>query len=265
MEHVLSKDERRQVEFFDRAASLGYLQSTIDRHDGKGLKCEYIDLWSQHYIRRFVPSGTDVRVLEIGCGGGRNLIHLANRIDRGYGIDIAPKQIENAETRKREYGIRNLEFATSPDSLSDGLRSVDTVFTMWMLPSFEDDGALVRCLLEYRRACPAARRFIFFEQAANGTYIEESEGQFWKKVRTVSDYAKLFAKCGLAIIQHEILNEKGFGPFYKTVYMTPLYKIWPTWLRVNPMLFWADRLLVKRRIADEFTDCVFVCEPTSLQ
>jgi SAM-dependent methyltransferase len=47
--------------------------------------------------------------LEIGCGLGRMLVHLAERFDRVYGVDIAPEMIEGA----RELVPANVELAVN--------------------------------------------------------------------------------------------------------------------------------------------------------
>jgi SAM-dependent methyltransferase len=53
--------------------------------------------------------------LEVGCGLGRMLVHLAERFDRVYGVDIAPEMIEGA----RELMPANVELAiNSGDDLA---------------------------------------------------------------------------------------------------------------------------------------------------
>ena len=70
----------------------------------------------------------DWRVLEIGCGVGRLLRPLSERVARAVGVDLSPEMIE----RGREYcaGRPNVELRLTEGSL-DGLpdRSFDFVFS----------------------------------------------------------------------------------------------------------------------------------------
>lgn len=55
------------------------------------------------------PTINDV-VLDAGCASGRQAFKLADKINRGYGTDIAEKFIEAANQYKAEVGVDNLEF-----------------------------------------------------------------------------------------------------------------------------------------------------------
>jgi len=60
-------------------------------------------------LRTLCDSGTP-RVLELGCGTGWNLIELAPFIERGVGVDFAPRLIERARANAARRGAANLEF-----------------------------------------------------------------------------------------------------------------------------------------------------------
>ena len=255
-----SEEESHQVRIFNAWAKKEYLQSTIDPRDQKGLKCDYIDHWSRYYIKKFVVDKNRVDVLEIGCGSGRNLFALAPYIGHGYGIDVAEKQIENAEARQRQMRIENVSFFTNPEAFFAHDTNTKKVFTMWVLSGFASDENLCAMLSRYCEKISMAECFVFFEQVARRTYVVEEEWGFHKKVRTLDDYMAILSKVGLKVQIFKILNEKGYGPFYRLVYMGRLYKFWPKWLNINKALFLFDRYLVRRKIADTFTDCVFVCK-----
>jgi len=253
-------DELNQIRIWNRYAKRGYLQSTIDPRDKKGLKCDYIDKWSRYYIEKFVLDTRKTDVLEIGCGSGRNLFFLSPFINHGYGIDIAEEQIKNAEARKRELGMSNVTFSTDPEKCSCWGRRIRVVFTMWVLQHCADDDALCAMLADYRRMLPLADRFVFFEQVARECYTVNEGGRLYKKVRSVADYRRILSGAGIPMRSFTVLNEKGFGPFYRAVYGGPLYWCWPRWLRINALLFALDRRLVHRTVSKRFTDCVFICE-----
>jgi SAM-dependent methyltransferase len=257
---IYNTDEANQARIWNAYAEKGYLQSTIDPRDGKGLKCDYIDRWAHYYIKKFVLTGSKQNILEIGCGSGRNLFASAPRIQHGYGIDIALKQIENAEARRRRLRLEKLSFFTEPETFFKCNVDIHSLFTMWVLAGFSFDENLCSMLITYRTKLPMVERFVFFEQIAQKSYIVEENGQFYKKIRTYKDYLKIFSKVGLNIQEFKILNEKGAGPLYRRIYMSKLYGYWPRWLNLNAMLFFLDRYFVRREITDTFTDCVFVCE-----
>jgi len=49
-------------------------------------------------------------VIEFGCGVGKNLFGIADKIKLGYGIDINPLYIRIANRLKKHYGINNIKF-----------------------------------------------------------------------------------------------------------------------------------------------------------
>lgn len=255
----LNEDEQNQRKIWDRYAERGYLQSTIDPNDEKGLKCNYIDLWSQYYLRQFLPINKKASLLEVGCGSGRNLFSLAPHVNNAFGIDVSEKQINNAERWKKKKNADNIFFFNNADKLFMLCPNIRCLFTMWVLQGFRDDINLLGMIRTYMARLPTVKTFIFFEQVATQSYVVEEESSFYKKIRTVKDYKQLFSQVGLRLIAHKILNEKGFGLLYRCIYMTKLYRYWPRWLNLNKALFFIDRSLVKRQIADTFTDVVFVC------
>ncbi len=56
------------------------------------------------------PDPAHARVLELGCGGGSNIIPLAYGLPEAefFGIDLSPRQIEIARTRAEKLGLTNL-------------------------------------------------------------------------------------------------------------------------------------------------------------
>jgi ubiquinone/menaquinone biosynthesis C-methylase UbiE len=68
----------------------------------------------EHLDGRFAPS----RCLDFGCGVGRLLIPLARRFESVTGVDISPAMMEEAARNCRLYGLDNVSFAQSDDTLS---------------------------------------------------------------------------------------------------------------------------------------------------
>jgi SAM-dependent methyltransferase len=256
----LNEDELNQARIWNRySQERGYLQSTIDPNDSKGLKCDYIDRWSRYYINKYVLGTEPGDILEIGSGSGRNLLALAPCVNHAYGIDIAQKQIEKALKERERLGIGNVSFFKDLDSFVEVSTHVSKVFSMWVLAHIMRDEDVTDMLIRYLDRIPTLAWFLFFEQVAREPYEVMEGGVHYKSVRTVSQYEDIFTKSGLEIVDFNILNEKGFGPLYRLLYLSRLYRHWPLWLNVNKVLFALDRHIVKRKISDVFTDCLFGC------
>lgn len=58
------------------------------------------------------PDVRQCRVLELGCGRGGNLLPMAERLPESHfvGIDLSPRQIEEAQEHTRILGFKNVEF-----------------------------------------------------------------------------------------------------------------------------------------------------------
>lgn len=67
-----------------------------------------------HVLGVATPEVTTARVLEIGCGGGGNLIPVAAAFPdaRCVGVDLSPVQIKEARERAQAANLGNIEFRT---------------------------------------------------------------------------------------------------------------------------------------------------------
>ena len=100
------------------------------------------------------------RVLEIGCGTARNLIHMARRCPSAqlFGIDASSEMLKSARTNVAYAGIRHqvrLEYCLaeefSPGTVFGSMEPFDTVFfsySLSMIPKWQ--AALDRGLLNLR-------------------------------------------------------------------------------------------------------------------
>lgn len=67
-------------------------------------------------------------VLEFGCGPGKNLFAIADKINLGIGIDINGLYIRLAKRLSKKYGIKNLQFMKYNGIKFPDLGKVDIVF-----------------------------------------------------------------------------------------------------------------------------------------
>ena len=78
-----------------------YLSRPIDIRKDKRLNIE------EFFIKSFTPT---MRVLDIGCGNGHNLLENCKFFGVGLGIDNDPEHIQIAQNAKQEMGLENVEF-----------------------------------------------------------------------------------------------------------------------------------------------------------
>jgi SAM-dependent methyltransferase len=128
----------------------------LEQQTGKGWKRLFgVQAPYRRHIRRVVEG----RVLDVGCGIGRNLQHLDGR---GVGVDINPHSIEVA----RRSGLTvytNDEFVTSVDAVESGF---DTMLFAHVLEHMNSDhaSALLGAYLPYLR--PGGRVVVIVPQEA---------------------------------------------------------------------------------------------------
>lgn len=60
-----------------------------------------------HVISWFTPLTADMRVVVIGCGYGRESLHIARRVGHVYGIDVSEVILDKARLYTRQNGVYN--------------------------------------------------------------------------------------------------------------------------------------------------------------
>lgn len=73
-----------------------------------------VDAITQHLDGDFNPS----RCLDFGCGVGRLVVPLARRFGRVTGVDVSLAMMEEAARNCQKYGLANVDFVQSDDTLS---------------------------------------------------------------------------------------------------------------------------------------------------
>ena len=86
---------------FARADPLHYVAANRDNWDEEGFYAMGADLAAE-VLEWAGPGVGRERMLEIGCGAGRMLVHFAPVFEHVVGVDIAPEMIERARPRMPE-------------------------------------------------------------------------------------------------------------------------------------------------------------------
>jgi len=64
-------------------------------------------------IYKFLAPKSSDKVLDVGCASGRQIFKLANKINEGYGVDIAESFIKQADRYKEISKLNNTHFAVA--------------------------------------------------------------------------------------------------------------------------------------------------------
>lgn len=90
----------------------------------------------RRFLGAYIPSDRPLRVLEVGCGPGRNLDYLPETVDY-TGCDLSAKYIEHA---KKRYGHRAQFYCLSVADLGElDLDKFDIVMSIGTLHHLSDD------------------------------------------------------------------------------------------------------------------------------
>lgn len=88
---------------------------------------EYVErIWREiedHFVKDFKPKKT----IDFGCGVGRLLIPLAKRSEKTIVIDISQKMLDETSQNCKNFGLENVSFIQSDDTLSKLTEKVDFI------------------------------------------------------------------------------------------------------------------------------------------
>ena len=115
----------------------------------------YLDLYAEEDTRLAVEQVDDLvrlldippgaSILDVCCGYGRHAIELAKRGFRVTGIDLAPKQIDEAKRRASESDIE-IEFLHGDAGEMSFLKPFDVALSLFLSFGFDDDEGNLRML-----------------------------------------------------------------------------------------------------------------------
>ncbi|MBT4498784.1 MAG: class I SAM-dependent methyltransferase [Gemmatimonadetes bacterium] len=153
-------------------------------------------------------AGSDVELLDVGCGRGDILLMLATQIRRGVGIDVDRAALSEAERRRTEQGIKGVTFQEgSVLNLDFADSQFDVVLLLGDVLTYPDlYGKHDRVLMEMKRVLRSGGKVVHqsmnwdweyrsyaptlscFKRDKGSTWIQEGEGKltFHRTRRTVA-------------------------------------------------------------------------------
>ena len=123
------------------------------------------------------PAGAHNLALDIGCGPGGNLVSLARRFGRSYGVDVNFKLLILARRRLEERGLgdRTMVVAASGDALPFPSDTFDYVTAMNVIEHVEDQRGM---LAEIHRVL-FEEGALFFDSPNRFTLLPEPHVKLW--------------------------------------------------------------------------------------
>jgi SAM-dependent methyltransferase len=142
---------------FAREDALHYVAANRSRWDeeefyamGAGLAAEVL-AWAGEGIGR-------ERMLEIGCGAGRMLIHFAARFEHVIGVDIAPEMIERALPRMPENVELTVVSGAGLEPIEDA--SIDLALSVQVFQHVPDPAVIGAYVAQTARVLKAGGRAV---------------------------------------------------------------------------------------------------------
>ncbi len=116
-------DPQYRATHLDAAAKAQFFESGRDH-------AHYVlDTCKRHLDAKFVPKSA----LDFGCGVGRVLVGLAERVEQVVGVDVAPAMLAEARRVCGERGLANVSLLPSDDTLSSVTQRFDLVHSCIVL------------------------------------------------------------------------------------------------------------------------------------
>jgi SAM-dependent methyltransferase len=145
----------------------------------------YFDLYAEEDTKLAVQQVDDLvklvdiapgaSILDVCCGYGRHAIELARRGYQVTGIDLAPKQIDEAERRASESGVE-IEFLHGDAREMSFPRQFDVTLSLFLSFGFDDDESNMRMLQRISEAT-----------APGGVLLMD----LWNREKEIRDFAPL--------------------------------------------------------------------------
>ncbi|MGA9762408.1 MAG: class I SAM-dependent methyltransferase [Gaiellaceae bacterium] len=153
--------------------------------------------------RRRLLGGLSGRVIEVGCGDGRNFDLYPPEVELVVGVEPDPVALGEAARRAAECTVRVEVVAGSAEKLPVVDRSFDAAVSCWMLCSVPDRAAVLR---ELHRVLAGAGELRFYEHV-------RSRQRLFRALQGTVDalyWPRLVGGCRTALDSEQAIREAGF-------------------------------------------------------
>ncbi len=193
-------DHHKNFAFWDNAARQSGAEMQVlagmlmeDRPYEARCRCaaeeqRFLTLWNPH---------KNARVLEIGSGGGRWALFLANKVQSYLGLDISPSMVEIAERACSAQGLHNAHFYCGDFLDLNPEGNFDLIYFSGVL-QYMDDEVVQKSIGKAAQLLTKDGLLISRDSIQTEERIEKN-GEYPVVYRLVDDYEKLFRAEGFEL------------------------------------------------------------------
>ena len=166
----------------------------LDPNDESGRKNSYIHRVHQAAIRKTlgrISKGKFARVLDFGCGVGRNYDLLTTKCRHYVGVDISEKMLAQAKGDTHLIDGERLPFAAG---------SFDLIVSFWVLQHVIDDEALDRIFSEFQRCLVVGGKVVLVERSSAEIPWQPHKPKQYINRRSPEIYLEFCAKHNLNLL-----------------------------------------------------------------
>ena len=175
----------------------------------------------EHFLRIFNPT-KEMRILEVGSGGGRWGFWLSDKVREYVGIDISPAMVAIAEKERIRRKLSNVRFecTTYPEFNDD--HKFDLVYFSGVLQCM-DDSAVAQCVETANSMLDGIEKTIISRDSVSELQREEKVGAYPAIFRTAEEYIDFFEAAGYSLDYSEVSYvPKRFTSIASKLYNLPL-------------------------------------------
>ena len=173
-----------------------------------------------HFLRIFKPTH-QMRVLEVGSGGGRWSFFLADKVAFVMGIDFSPAMVQLADTQRMAKGLENVSFANTDLLKFNDEQKYDLVYFSGVLQYMNDEEVIES--IKKARSMLTPEGIIISRDTVQQLDRVVLDGDYPVIYRTAHEYAGLFQKNGLQMDYSQLSYQpRRFAGFISHFYRLPV-------------------------------------------
>jgi SAM-dependent methyltransferase len=216
-------DKVKNVEFWDKAARESKLENKSLAGmlaEGREFDAIYRSKAERERFSSFYSPPPNASVLEVGSGGGRWALYLADKVKAYVGIDISQNMVSLAEEICSASELENVQFECTDLENHDANVKYDLIYFSGVL-QYMDDETVSSCL-NMAISLLTEEGVIISRDSIQLKFRVERQGDYPVIYRTEREYADIFQQEGLErTYLHLSYDAKRFTRLASRIYQIP--------------------------------------------
>lgn len=190
-----------------------------------GLPADCRDFFEWSEFNRLVPLQTKMRVLELGCGGGRWCEHFATVVAQVTGVDLSQNAIALARNHAKSKSVENVDYHVAAMEDFQPQETYDLIYFS-SVALYLDDVTLLKSLIKYGANLNDNGFMVVRESVANEIHLLCHDEGYSAQYRTIGEFERLFALAGFALVdRRRSFPRVCLSPFLNSIYIQRLYRL----------------------------------------